>query len=109
AYGSGRSRTDWTIVKSALLAPMQSASVMIAVAAKPRSLKSTRKANFRSWRKVSIVWLESNQVYTGPIDLIGSCACAQGQIRTRGDSSFGMLYPRDVEKGLGGMRHLAPP
>src|SRR5689334_18214054 len=46
--GSGWSRMELTTAKIAVLAPMQTASVRMAVAAKPRSFHSSRQAKRRS-------------------------------------------------------------
>ena len=46
--GSGRSRTELTIVKMAVFAPMQIANVKIAVTANPGSFHSRLKANWMS-------------------------------------------------------------
>ena len=53
-YGSGRSSTDRTTVKSAVFAPMQTASVRMAARAKPRSRQSMRRAKRRSCQRVSM-------------------------------------------------------
>ena len=46
--GNGCSRTEFTTAKMAAFAPMQMASVRIAVAEKPRSFQSSRVANLNS-------------------------------------------------------------
>ena len=60
AYGSGRSTTALTTVKIALLAPMPSASVAIAIAAKPGCLK-LRSANRTSCTSASIIDLPDEE------------------------------------------------
>jgi hypothetical protein len=55
AYGSGRSSTALTTLKMAVQAPMPSAIVTIATAAKPRFLRSPRRVYIRSLNSVSIV------------------------------------------------------
>src|SRR3954465_12927004 len=52
--GSGCSRTEFTTAKMAAFAPMQTASVRIAVPAKPRSFQNSRTAKRASWRSLSI-------------------------------------------------------
>src|SRR2546430_175526 len=48
-YGNGRNKTAFTTLKIAVFAPMPSASVSTATAAKPGFFRSWRKANFRSF------------------------------------------------------------
>src|SRR5688572_21110926 len=53
--GSGRSKTEWTMAKMAVLAAMQSASVDRVVSVKPRSLHNRRVAKRRSCASRSTV------------------------------------------------------
>ena len=62
-YGSGRSSTDRTTVKMAVLAPMHSASVRRVVRAKARSFQRSRNAKTRSCRSLSIHCLRARGAY----------------------------------------------
>src|SRR5947199_3401843 len=48
-YGSGRSRTAFTMLKIAVFAPIPSASVRTATRVNPGDLRTWRRANFRSF------------------------------------------------------------
>src|SRR2546425_3146509 len=56
--GRGFSRTEFTIVKIAVLAPMQTASVIIAVAAYPRSFHRSFKPSRTSRNTIHLLGIQ---------------------------------------------------
>ena len=74
SYGNGRNRTVFTTLKIAVVAPIPSASVRIAVSANAGFLRSVRPANARSLANVCMA-IPSRNHSSGASAIAPICGC----------------------------------